>query len=299
MRIDKTHRPWALATAALLAISTLAYILYALRTPGGARGGTAMGLTFGIAGYALMLYAGLLGARKKVPVWRLGRAQTWMRGHLWLGFLSLFLILFHGGFAFRGPLTAVLMALFFVVIFSGLVGAAIQHYVPRVMVQSVPMETIYEEIPHVRTQLREEADQLAVSICGSLDGETAAAAAAGASQQQVGVAALVEIEQEDRAHFREVYLRKVRPYLNDPENPAVELRDRRRSSEVFDALRTMLAAPVHGVLDDLESICEEEHQLSRQIRVYQWLHAWLLVHVPLSIVLLVLGGVHAVMALRY
>ena len=56
---------------------------------------------------------------------------------------------------------------------------------------------------------------------------------------------------------------------------------------------------MHGVLDDLENICEEEQQLSRQIRIYRWLHAWLLVHVPLSIALLVLGGVHAVMALRY
>jgi len=52
-------------------------------------------------------------------------------------------------------------------------------------------------------------------------------------------------------------------------------------------------------LKDLENICEEEHQLSRQARIYHWLHAWLLVHVPLSIALLVLGAVHAVMALRY
>ena len=36
-----------------------------------------------------MIFAALLGARKKVPVWRVGRAQTWMRGHLWLGVLTL------------------------------------------------------------------------------------------------------------------------------------------------------------------------------------------------------------------
>ncbi len=61
----------------------------------------------------------------------------------------------------------------------------------------------------------------------------------------------------------------------------------------------MLAPPVHSVLDDLENICAEEQQLSRQIRIYRWLHAWLLVHVPLSIALLVLGAIHAVVALRY
>ncbi len=76
MRIDRTHRPWVIATVALAIISTVAYILYAVETPGGPRGGSALGLTFGIVGYAMMLYAGLLGARKRVPTWRIGRAQN-------------------------------------------------------------------------------------------------------------------------------------------------------------------------------------------------------------------------------
>lgn len=284
MRIDHTHRPWVIATLVLAVVGTVAYVLYAVDTPDGPRGGSAMGLTFGIAGYAMMLYAGLLGARKQVPTWRIGRAQTWMRGHLWLGLLSLLLILFHGGFAFRGPLTLVLMLLFFIVIGSGILGAAIQHYVPGFMTSRVPLETIYEEIPHVRAQLREEADQLAAAIYGP-------------SEQSAGV--LVEIEHDDRERFREVYLHKVRPYLENPERPDAELSDPLRSGETFEALRRLLAPQVHGVLDDLENICVEEQQLSRQIRIYRWLHAWLLVHVPLSIALLLLGAVHAVMALRY
>ncbi|MGD0134417.1 MAG: hypothetical protein ABSE57_20395 [Bryobacteraceae bacterium] len=286
MRIDRTHRTWVVATVALAAISTVAYMLYAVETPSGPRGGSALGLTFGIAGYALMLYAGLLGARKQVPTWRIGRAQTWMRGHLWLGLLSLLLILFHAGFVFRGPLTLILMLLFFIVIGSGILGAAIQHYVPSLMTSRVPLETIYEEIPHVRAQLREEADQLAASICGPLEAE---------ESQTV----LVEIEHDDRERFREVYLNKVRPYLADPEIQDAELADPLRSGETFEALRRLLAPTTHGVLDDLENICEEEQQLSRQIRIYRWLHAWLLVHVPLSIALLVLGAIHAVVALRY
>src|SRR5580698_6944654 len=178
MRIDRTHRPWLIATVALAIVSTVAYIFYAVETPSGPRGGSALGLAFGIAGYALMLYAGLLGARKQVPTWRIGRAQTWMRGHLWLGLLSLLLILFHGGFAFRGPLTLVMMLLFFIVIGSGILGAAIQHYVPSYMTARVPLETIYEEIPHVRAQLREEADQLVSSVCGPVDTQTPAQGAA-------------------------------------------------------------------------------------------------------------------------
>jgi len=263
MKIDQTHRLWAGVTAGLFFVALAAYIAFAVWSPSGPRGGSAIGLTFGIAGYALMLYAGFLGVRKKFPVIRIGRAQTWMRGHLWLGLLSFPLILFHGGFAWRGPLTALLMLLFFIVIVSGIFGAALQHYLPRVMAAQVPMETIYEEIPHVRAQLREEADQL------------------------VEATAQIDVEYDDKVKFREMYQAKIRPVL---EAPPVEL---------FQPLRFAVPASLHPALDDLENICEEQRQLNRQIKLYHWLHAWLLVHVPLSVALLVLGGVHAFMALRY
>lgn len=259
MRIDRTHRPWVTGTIAVALASLLVYLL----VPGEPRGGTALGLTFGIAGYAMMLFAGLLGARKKVPVWRIGRASTWMRGHLWLGLLSLPMILFHGGFAFRGPLTGLLMVLAVVVVVSGVVGAAIQHYVPGLLTAQVPLETIYEEIPHVRQQLCQEADEL------------------------VEAAVQVEEEHEEKVRFRELYTTRVRPFLEAP------------AAGLIDPLRPLAPAAFRGVLDDLESICEEQRQLTRQRRLYHFLHVWLLVHVPLSIALLVLGGVHAVMALRY
>jgi hypothetical protein len=249
-------------------------------------------LVFGIIGYALMLYAGLLGARKKVPTWRLGRAQTWMRGHIWLGLLSFLLVLFHSGFASRGPLTLALMIVFAVVTASGILGAVLQHYLPNVLTVRVPLETIYDEIPHVRAQLCEEADRLAGVICGPLG--DAAERTQGQFQN-----VLVEMEHDDRSRFREIYLNKIRPYLADPDTPRAELGSSERSSEVFGALRSLVAAPARAALDDIENICEEEQQLSRQIRLHRWLHGWLLVHVPLSVVLLVLATIHAIVALRY
>ena len=107
MLIDHTHRKWFVGSVAGLAVATAVYIPYSLHSPQGARGGSALGLTYGIAGFLFMLFAGLLGLRKKVPVWRVGHAQSWMRGHLWLGILSFPLIVFHGGFHFGGPLTGV------------------------------------------------------------------------------------------------------------------------------------------------------------------------------------------------
>jgi len=46
-------------------------------------------------------------------------------------------------------------------------------------------------------------------------------------------------------------------------------------------------------------ICEEERQLLRQRRMHGVLHAWLIIHVPLSFALMVLAVVHIVMALKY
>ena len=300
MRIEKSHRPWALISLVVFGAAAVAFVPYALRSHNGPSGGSALGLTYGIAGYAMMLFAGLLGVRKKVPVWRIGRGQTWMRGHLWLGALSLPVILFHAGFSTGGPLTTVLLILLFVVVISGLAGAAIQHFVPRMMTTLVPMETIYEEIPHIRAQLREEADQMVVLICGQRQevavGVSADAAVAAPRFEGGG---LIEVESDDRARIRTVYNETIRPFLDDPGKRGTELSDARRAAPVFAALRKQLPEAAQTVVNDLENICEEARQLTRQHQIYWWLHGWLLVHVPLSITLLVLGAVHAVLALRY
>src|SRR5277367_1746447 len=166
--MDETQRGWVVASIAIVVASTVVYVIYALTDPKGPRGASTMGIIFGIIGFAFMIFAALLGARKRVPVWRLGRAQAWMRGHLWLGLLSLPMILFHGGFRFGGTMTQVLMWLLIITVGSGLFGAILQNYLPRLMTTDVPLETIYDEIGNVRKLLREEADRDVESVCGPL-----------------------------------------------------------------------------------------------------------------------------------
>src|SRR5688500_3606809 len=134
MLIDRTHRGWMAAAIGLTAAAALLYVPYARRADA-VSGGSWPGLVYGVAGFSLMIYAGLLGARKKVPVWRLGRAQTWMRGHLWLGLASFPLILLHAGLTLGSGLTLVLMMLFIIVIASGAWGAWVQHTMPRRMLR--------------------------------------------------------------------------------------------------------------------------------------------------------------------
>lgn len=292
MRIDETHKSWGVASLAILGVSALVYGF--ARVPASQRpmGGTATGLAFGVAGFAFMIFAALLGARKKVPVWRIGRAQTWMRGHLWLGLLSLPLILFHAGFQFGGGLTTALMLLLILVVVSGVFGAALQHYMPRVMTREVSMETIYEEIGHVRAQLQEEAEQV---MARASAGAAMTAAVGGTS----GSAEPEAMSEEASAALRNFYESEVKRFLGAPSARGHALAAEEAARAEFAQLRTLMPAPLHATLDDLENICEEARQLTRQERMHRWLHGWLLLHIPLSLALILLGAVHAVMALRY
>jgi hypothetical protein len=292
MRIDYTHKNWLVASLGIFGASALLYGVYRVPPSGLPMGGTALGLVFGSLGFAFMIFAALLGARNKVPVWRVGRAQTWMRGHLWLGLLSLPLIVFHSGFRYGHGLTAVLMTLLILVVASGVFGAALQHYMPRVMTREVTMETIYEEIEHVRAQLREEAEELVTQATA----ETAKAAAAGVADSTV---TSVAVREDETTPLRNFFEQELEPFLESPGASGHALADQAQSRSAFAQLRTLVPPALHTTLEDLESICEEERQLSLQARLHLWLHGWLLLHIPLSLALILLGAVHAVMALRY
>lgn len=315
MRIDSSQRTWAISSAAILTISGLAYFAGAHNSILGPRGGSPLGLAFGICGLAFMLFAALLGARKRVPVWRLGRAQAWMRGHLWLGMLTLPIILFHGGFHFGGTLTQVLMWMLIFTVVSGLFGAGLQHYIPRVMTTAVPFETIYDEIGHVRNLLLEEADRCMEALCGSLGvrrtsqeeiqragGFTAMRPMATTTKSGAAVAAAAEIvllSEGESAPLRRFYLNEMRPFLERPAERRLLLYNAAKAQIGFSGVRTLLPASAHATVDDLQDICEEARQLQKQRRLHYWLHLWLLVHIPISLALIVLGAVHAVMALKY
>ena len=294
MRIDQTHRKWFIASIAILVVATAVYVPYVRSSPHGPSGASVLGLTYGIIGFAFMIFAGLLAPRKKLPVWRVGSAQAWMRGHLWLGLLTLPLILFHGGFRFGGPLTTAIMILLIIVVASGLFGAALQHYIPNVMTLEVPLETIFEQIERRRSQLLAEADEI-VAIASSPEGPLASAAARAAfSTEDTGVA--VEVDVSPLTNF---YAREMQPFLQNPRDRGHRLSDPAKVRATFDVLRTLLPVELRETIQDLEDICQEERQLSRQARLHHVLHDWLLLHIPLSLALMLLGAVHAVTALHY
>jgi hypothetical protein len=310
MLIDRTHRRWILGCSTALLVATAIYIPYARSTLHRPTGGSALGLTYGIAGFALMIFAGLLGARRKVPMWRLGRAATWLRGHIWLGLLSVPLIVFHGGFHFGGALTFTLMVLFIVVVLSGVLGVLLQQMLPRLMLTRVPLETVYEQIDPIVEQLRGEADELVAAAAGPLPVNTGRPAevrrAGGGADERMGQprssprAAPVALAPTPESNLlRDAYLRDIRPFLDPAHRRDGVIDTAAKSTTLFRELRTALPPVLHETVAELESICDERRQLADQKRLHHWLHGWLLVHVPLSLALLLLSAAHAVMALRY
>lgn len=299
MLIDDTHKPWGIASAVILAVAVVGYVPYAMgsRPPSG---GSLLGLTYGIVGFGFMVVVTLLALRKKFPIWRIGRTKTWMRAHLWLGALSLPLILLHAGFLFGHGLTSWLMWLFVFVYASGFFGAWLQHTMPRRLLREVPMETIYDQIGHVREQLLDEADGVVAEACGKLEVDVAVPVVATSE----GANALATVMRagsggsDDSAPLRDFYMKEMRPFVQAPRG-SHGLANPMTASAMFARVQGLIPAALEPAIVDLASICEEERQLLRQERMHGLLHAWLIVHVPLSFALMVFAVVHIVMALKY
>jgi len=322
MLVDRQQTRWATATGALLLLAFLFYLGYAILAVNGPRGGSLMGLFFAALGTGIIIFECLLGLRKRYPASPLGRVKTWLKAHVWLGLASFLLILMHSGFRWGHGLAAVLMWIFLTIVLSGVFGVGLQNYIPRRMTELVSRETIFEEIPTVIRGLRIEADERVEFITADLGIEEEAeeyvraggvkqyfdpAQKKSAAEKVQAVverrkgAPQIEIPEDARDAMRSHYTQEIRPYLTElPAALSGKLfASKEKVAAYFAHLRTIMPVAAHDLLRDLEGICEERRQLMVQRRLHLWLHAWLLVHVPLSFALLVLTAVHAVLALRY
>ena len=223
-----------------------------------------------------------LVARHRCP------ANLAAHGHIWLGSLSVVLIVCHARARWGGPLEQVLWVVFGAVILTGFYGLFLQQFLPRFLARRFPDEAPYGQIPHLCRLFRTQSDELVDQI-------------APASQRKAdeGPTFASELHIFHEAH--------VRPFLNAPVPRGEVLLNELQSDSMFDALRARLGLrgrddapnPAAAALDQLEDLCRERRRLAEQERLYGWLHDWLLVHIPLSVALLILGVAHAVAALYY
>jgi hypothetical protein len=314
---------WCIGTLVATAAAAVGYIVYGFISghwswPGG---GSPPGFAFGAIGGLIILFEMLLWPRKALRGWRLGRTKIWMTAHIWLGLLTIPLLLMHGAFNFNvwtSTLAAILMWLLIVVVGSGVFGLALQNILPRRMLEELPAETIYGQIDHVLDEYRAEAARLVEITCGlsgtvgegegtqAVLAEAATAVPTLGSVQQIGRvqgkmvnvgAEIASVPGSDKLFT--FYRQQIEPYLRAGSVKGVDLGSKAQASARFRALKTDLPKEAFTAVDRLADLCEQRRQFDVQRQMHFWLHSWLGAHVALSVALTLLMVVHAVLALKY
>ncbi|MGI9454935.1 MAG: hypothetical protein ACR2NU_00140 [Aeoliella sp.] len=321
-----SHGRWIVVVIASTTAAAIGYFLCASQsTAGGWPGGSSpVGLVLGIAAAFLILFECLLWPRKwpRIRSWRIGRTQTWMRAHIWLGILCVPLVVLHHGLSFNwgGSLTFVLMLLFWGVILSGLFGLYLQQVLPSYMLHALPGETIVSQIPHLSQQMVEDAERLLAKASGVRMGETQNADPTAQEEEVsrhlvVGAVRSVgrvkgkvletqstttnKVERRDATTLQNSFTDTIKLYLLTGNRAGNQLVKTTQAATFFSALRSGVSGEAHSIVDILEESCDTRRQYDQQLRVHRLLHGWMAVHLPLSIALVVLLIAHILSAIRY
>jgi len=79
----------------------------------------------------------------------------------------------------------------------------------------------------------------------------------------------------------------------------VELGAQRVSDDQFRFLKISVGGDLRDKVAQLQSWCDERRQMDLQTKLQHWLHGWLLVHIPFSVLLIVFTAWHVVAALFF
>jgi len=313
MIIDRTHIRWGVCTA--VASLGMAVIYFANNDPDELRqwhvalplpawlgpvpplrgnvGATPLGLIYGTLALLIFIFAALLGWRRSHKTWPVGRIQTWLKAHIWLTVFTIPLVLFHCGFHGGGPMTQILLWLYAFVMVSGFWGLALQHIVPKLMQDYLPEEVIFEQIPFLRHQLLAQVYEIRHEFLSDPEMiarlEDSSSSAGGKVELMSGHRAAI------LAALKFLDLEAL-PYLKAVTPGRRILRDKQTSDTQFRLLKLRMPDYMQPALDQLRDICDEKRRLDLQTRLHYWLHGWLIVHAPASLLLIVLTLLHAIVA---
>lgn len=233
------------------------------------------GLTYGTLAALLMLGAAFLGIRRRLTKislkHRLGKAQSWLQFHLYGGALCLLLVFMHTGFRVpHGVLTWWLWLLSIWVTVSGLFGVFLQKWIPKLMSSGLAMEVLYERIPELVGELRERANGLMPECTETLQEFYQKHIAYALAQPQASLLYYVDITGGVHARLKQ-----------------------------FDHVRNLLVAEEKEKLNQLEACYKAKLEIDAHYTLQRTLRWWMILHVPASLVLLVLLGLHVFAVLYY
>ncbi|MCZ6725882.1 MAG: hypothetical protein O7A98_00850 [Acidobacteria bacterium] len=269
MRLGRRH--WlSLVALAACAVAYVANVVLAEVRPG-----SIWSVGYGAAALALLVVAGAYGLRRRAMAVasrrRAGSASAWLAVHVYGSALFLLLVMMHSGFGLpTGWVTWWLWGLSLWTVASGLVGLALQRWIPRLLTSGLAVEVHYDRIPELVEELGQRAAKLAA-----------------ASSEEVA----------------RLYERVVAPELARPVRRMLYFFDItggiQSKLREFRYLSRFLGSEQLEALAQLEQLYRTKLEIDAHYTLQQPLRWWLSLHLPAALLLAVFVILHLVSVFLY
>ncbi len=253
---------WLMGFGIAVAVCVLLFLANALF--GQVHPGSLWGLTYGISAAVVFVAVFAYSLRRRTMRFRPGRTWHYLQVHVYGGALFLVLILMHTGFGLpKGILTWWLWLLSLWVVGSGFLGVVLQKWIPMLLNSGLSIEVHYDRIPELIADLSERAETLAASCDYTI---------------------------------REFYRKTLAAAMAAPQSRLIYYFDItggiQAQTEQFEYLRALLPDEEQEKLDTLEDMYKTKLEIDAHYTLQKALRWWLFLHVPVSILLIVLLALH-------
>ncbi|MDE0960578.1 MAG: hypothetical protein OSB09_07335 [Planctomycetota bacterium] len=243
--------------------ATTAIFNYCLHLTDRSLGDLAMTSGWFLLGSFLLLC--LYGIRKKLPFLPLGKTSTWLMFHLAIGFLSAYFFLEHTDYRLpTGAFEILLWIGFTVLIVSGISGWILMRTIPHPLRESMHL------LP----------DRIQTEVATLIDSADA----------QI-------IHSPSNSEYQKAYLSILRPFLFS--RPGFFPRGSKQGHFLPADLIHRYSRHINISQIEPNSVNGKIHQmvlrkseLDRQLRLHLWMRGWLLIHLPITGVMVILISLH-------
>ncbi len=220
-----------------------------------------------VTGYTLfgfMLFLIIFNIRKKFSMLPIFKVRYWTPLHIAVGFLVIALFWLHTGNIWpSGAYECVIALLFYLVCLSGIYGYVVLRVYPGWLTQT-GIEVIYEEIPEIVANYREEAEQLIFECTKETRSDTLARYYTETLDWFFRRPHFVLnhlLGGRKGIHWVNQHISSARRYLNDTER---------------------------DYLDRLNDLASRKNRIDFHFAIQSMMKTWLLVHIPVSVGLFLL-----------
>ncbi|MBI1375254.1 MAG: hypothetical protein GC159_21255 [Phycisphaera sp.] len=219
----------------------------------------------------MCLFLALYNLRKKLTYPPLMRSATWLQLHVYVGLVSIAVFVMHSGFKWPTGAFETLLWLFYTgTAASGLLGLYITRTFPPFLTRR-DEEIIFERIPRLRREVREQAEALIVE----------------------------SVKQADTTTLSDFYAKSLATYFATPRNYWHHVFESRvpvkRMCADLKRLDRYLCDKEKAIAAQLDELIRAKDNLDYHWAVQGTLKGWLFIHIPLTYGLLLFAVVHAVL----